>query len=58
MKSIHFPEVTNKIGEKQEEFNTLEACWNPVESSACVCFELTEEEVLQMVKTKKIYDNS
>lgn len=55
MKSIDFPEVTNKIAEHQKEYNTLFAQWQPKEQSINVCFELTEEEIAEIQKTGKIW---
>lgn len=51
MKSIKFPEVTNKVAEKQDEFQTLEAQFNPAERSINVCFEFTKKEMAEFQKT-------
>jgi len=55
MKSIDFPEVTNKIGEDQEEYNTVYSQFQKKDMSINLCFELTDEEIKQLVKTKKIW---
>lgn len=58
MKSIKFPEVNNHIAENQEEYETVYA--NVSEDGAglktiTVCFEFTDEEIQEMVKTKKLW---
>lgn len=55
MKSIPFPEVTNKIGEEQEEFETINVQCNEDDRSVNICFKLTKKEVAEIVKTKKIW---
>lgn len=55
MKSINFPEATNKIAEHQEQFNTVISQWNPDEQSVNMCFELDEEEMKQLNKTKRVW---
>lgn len=55
MQSIYFNEATNKIAENQEQFNTLVSQWNPDEGSVNVCFELTNREIDQLIKTKKLW---
>lgn len=55
MKSITFPEVTNKIAEHQEEFNTVHVQWDSKEQGVGMCFELSDEEVAEIVKNKKIW---
>lgn len=56
MKSIPFPGATLQIGKGQPEYNVIHAM--PVggpEGEIIACFELTDEEVEQIVKTKKIF---
>ena len=55
MKSIEFPGVTNKIAEHQEEFNTVHVQYQPKDSSVNMCFEFTNEEITEIVKTKQIW---
>lgn len=55
MKSITFPEATNTIAENQDEFNTVHSQWQPDDQSINLCFELSNEEIQQIIKTKKIW---
>ena len=55
MKSIDFPEVTNKIGEDQEEFQTVFSQFQIKDRSINLCFELSDEDIKELVKTKKIW---
>jgi hypothetical protein len=55
MKSINFSEATNKIAEKQEEFNTVISQWNPEEQSVNMCFELDEAEFAEISRTRKLW---
>lgn len=55
MKSIPFEEAKIKIAEHQKEFNTVHAQFNPKEGSVNMCFELSDEDIAQLTKTKKIW---
>lgn len=55
MKSINFPEATNKVAEHQEEYNTLISQWNPEEQSINVCFEIDEDEFAEIARTRKLW---
>lgn len=57
MKSIDFPGAFLKIGAAQDEYNTVHAL--PVEGSpegeVIAIYELTDEEIQQIVHTKKLF---
>lgn len=56
MKSIDFPGAYLKIGEGQEQYDTIHAL--PVdgeEGEVISVFELTDEEVAEIVRTKKLF---
>lgn len=57
MKSIDFPGATLKIGKNQEDiYNVIHAL--PVggpEGEIIACFELTDEEIEEIRRTKKLY---
>lgn len=57
MKSIKLPGFTIEIGKGQPEYNVLHAKRiEPQDAGTLViCFELTDEEVAEIIKTKKIY---
>lgn len=55
MKSITFPEATNKIAEHQEEFNTVHSQWNPDDKSINLCFEVSDFDLAEINRTKKIW---
>ncbi|MDB0602347.1 MAG: hypothetical protein V3V28_09295 [Polaribacter sp.] len=55
MKSITFPEVTNKIAEHQEEFNTVHVQFQKNDNSVNMCFELTDDEIEEIKRTGKIW---
>lgn len=59
MKAIEFPEVTHRIGEKQEEYQTLpvHAGWDKQTglSKITMCFELDEKEKKQVLETGQIW---
>jgi hypothetical protein len=57
MKSIKFEGCNAEIGKGQENvYNVLHAKILPgVERECVVCFELTDEEVQQVLNTKKIF---
>jgi len=54
MIAIDFPGVTVKIAEHQEEFQTLPAKECP-NGSMMFCFELDQEELDEINKTKRIF---
>lgn len=55
MKSIDFPGAIMKIGEGQEQYHTIHAlpCEND-EGEIIAIYELTDEEIEQIVKTRRI----
>ncbi|MBS3993136.1 MAG: hypothetical protein KGZ87_05425 [Bacteroidetes bacterium] len=55
MKSVEFPEVTNKIAEHQVEFNTVHVQYQSNDRSVNMCFEFTDEEIKEIVRTKQIW---
>jgi len=57
MKNITFPEANIKIAENQEQYNTVHAFHQPKDQggSITMCFELTDEEVKEISKTKKLW---
>lgn len=56
MKSIDFPGAFLKIGEGQDEYHTIHAMpLDGPEGEVIAMYELTDEEVQQIVKTKKIF---
>jgi len=55
MKSITFPESTNKIAEHQEEFETVHVQFQNEDMSANMCFELSPEEIKEVSTTGKIW---
>jgi len=55
MKSIKFPGATIEIGKGQPEYNVLHAMQGPNEAELVMCFELSDEELAEINRTKKIY---
>jgi len=55
MKSVNFPEVTNKIAEHQEEFQTVHVQRQEEDGSVNMCFEFTQDELDQISETGKIW---
>ena len=55
MKSIDFPEVTQKIAEHQDEFQTVLVQFNEAERSVNMCWEFTEKEMKEFIKTKQLW---
>lgn len=56
MKSINFEDATLKIGGKQEEYETLHAVLlSGKEKEVIMIFELTDEEVAEIVRNKRLY---
>jgi len=55
MKAIEFPEVNLRIAEDQDEYMTLPAYMNPHEGSITSCFELDDDEIEEIVKSKKLF---
>lgn len=57
MKSIHFPEVNAVIGKGQPQYEPLFSYINrnDVAIPATICLELSEEEISDIVKTKKVW---
>jgi hypothetical protein len=56
MKSISFPGSNVEIGKGQPEYNSMHAMVMPGhEGELIMCFELTDEEIETITKTKKIY---
>lgn len=56
MKAVEFPEVNIRIAEKQPEYETLPAHVSE-DSQGIVtsCFELSDEEIAEIVKTRKLW---
>lgn len=54
MKALEFPQMTVKIAEHQEQYETLPAHVTP-DGVVITCFELDEEELAQVVDNGKIY---
>lgn len=57
MKSIEFPQSNVKIGEGQPQYQTLHAHVDPNDpaQTMTMCFELSKEEIAQIVLTGKIW---
>lgn len=56
MKSINFPGANVKIGPDQPEYNTLHAMEGDKDVGELImCFELTDQEIEQLVLTKRLY---
>lgn len=57
MKSIKFPEVNIALAENQEEYETLYVHLDKEDSTQpmTACFELTDEQIKEIVETKKIW---
>jgi len=55
MESVNFAEVTNKIAEHQEEFNTVHVQHNREDRSVNMCFKLDEDELKEIAKTGHIW---
>ena len=57
MKNINFPEVNQKIGENQEQYEIVHAFHRPKDQggSITMCFELTDGEIKELVKSKKLW---
>lgn len=55
MNTIEFDEVNVRIAEHQEEYETLPVFYNKEEGSITCCFELSQEEKDQVLKTGKIW---
>jgi hypothetical protein len=56
MKSIKLPCMTLEIGKGQPEYSVLHAAKIPgPEGELLMCFELTDEEIAEIQRTKHIY---
>ena len=56
MKPIEFPEVNIRLAEDQPEYETLPVAVLPGnEGNMVACLELTDEELEEIIKTKKIW---
>lgn len=56
MKSIKFPGCTLEIGKGQPEYDVLHAARLPgPQGELLMCFELTDEEIAEIVRSRKIY---
>jgi hypothetical protein len=57
MKSIEFPEANVAVAKDQPQYNTLFARVDrqSPEGEMIICFELTDEEVTQIVRNKKLF---
>jgi len=55
MKAIGFPEANIMIAEDQPEYNTLPAHFNKKDGVVVTCFELTGDEIMAIIKNRKIW---
>lgn len=57
MESIQFPEANVALAKEQEEYQTLHVLHDPEAegSPMTACFELTKEEILEIVATGRIW---
>jgi len=56
MKAVEFPQVNIRIAENQPEYETLPACViDEPEGRIITCFELTDEEIEEIVQTRKLW---
>lgn len=55
MKATEFPEVNVRIAENQPEYETLPAFHNADQGSVLFGFDLTDEEVEEVVKNKRFW---
>lgn len=54
MKAIYFPEVNVELGKGQPEYNTLPVHVDK-DGVVVACFELDDEEIAQIIKSRKIW---
>lgn len=56
MKPVEFPQVNTRIAENQPEYITLPAhIADDAEKTTITCFELTDQEIEKIVKTRRIW---
>lgn len=56
MKPVKFPQVNIEIAKEQDEYITLPACIiDEPEGRIITCFELSDEEIKEIVETKKLW---
>lgn len=56
MKSVKFEGCNLEIGKGQSEYNVIHAIGIPgPEGEIVACYELDDEEIAELVKTKRIY---
>lgn len=57
MISVKFPQANFALAEDQPEYETLHVCYNAnsPQKEMTACFELTDEEVAEIVRTKQIF---
>ena len=55
MKPVKFEEHNIEIGKDQEEYGTLPAFVDKEVGAVVYCMELSEEELLEVVKTRQIW---
>ena len=57
MKSIDFPEANQALAKDQPQYQTLYVHVNYADraNEHIACFELTEEEIVEIIKTKRIF---
>lgn len=56
MKAVEFPQVNVRIAENQPQYETLPAhIVDEPEGRIITCFELTDEEIDEIVKTRKLW---
>ena len=55
MRSIQFEEVNTVVAENQSDFDTIHVYYNEEENSLTACFQFSDEEIKEFLKTKKIW---
>jgi hypothetical protein len=55
MTASEFDEVNVRIAEDQPQYETLPAYWNKQDGTIVFCFDLTNEEIAEIVNTGKIW---
>lgn len=57
MKAINFPQANANVAEDQEQYNTLPSCICREDNNLVniSCFELNDEEISSIVRTKKLW---
>lgn len=55
MTPVDFPEKNIVIAKDQPEYIPLPAYYNPQTGAVCCCWELSEDELQQVIHTRKIW---